>query len=335
MRSRIRIHFDRSDFTAFISKVIEVSLPQIRKMRRAYIVIDTITASVGERSSKLSDYHAEQLIEYLHQRLTVYQDEMIWFLFDEFSIVIDQSTVFRLLVTRKWSKKLVKRTTAQRSEILREKWKLRLTDWTADQLMFLNESAACERTDKSRSTLEASLMLIHWLNDRKYDWASVKVSLHVSQMLKRSKRWSILSTYTIEKYMTWEMHHDFIIKTIFLDFMWIRVLSQCTSDDSESRFVIIMNNARIHQSVELDQLCMKFEVLLIKLSSYSSDFNLIEIFFAVLKIWIKKNIDLIQYYTKSRDEFDEFLRDAVRSQRSQIEDDSDNLFRLADIDYNS
>ncbi len=80
---------------------------------------------------------------------------------------------------------------------------------------------------------------------------------------------------------------------------------------------------------------MKFEVLLIKLSSYSSDFNLIEIFFAVLKIWIKKNIDLIQYYTKSRDEFDEFLRDAVRSQRSQIEDDSDNLFRLADIDYNS
>jgi len=99
MRSRIRIHFDHSDFTAFISKAIEVSLPQIRKMRRAYIVIGTITASVGERPSKLSDYHAEQLIEYLHQRLTVYQDEMIWFLFDEFSIVIDQSTVFRLLVT--------------------------------------------------------------------------------------------------------------------------------------------------------------------------------------------------------------------------------------------
>ena len=80
---------------------------------------------------------------------------------------------------------------------------------------------------------------------------------------------------------------------------------------------------------------MKFEVLLIKLSSYSSDFNFIEIFFAVLKIWIKKNIDLIQYYTKFKDEFDEFLRDAVQSQRSQIEDDSDNLFQLADINYNS
>ncbi len=178
-------------------------------------------------------------------------------------------------------------------------------------------------------------MLIHWLDDQKYDWSSIKVSLHVSQMLKRSKRWSTLSTYTIDEYMTWKMHHNFIIKTIFLNFMQIRVLSQCTSDDSESRFIIVMNNARIHQSVELDQLCMKFEVLLIKLSSYSSDFNFIEIFFAMLKIWIKKNIDLIQYYTEFRDEFDEFLRDAVRSQRSQVEDDSDNLFWLADINYNS
>ncbi len=55
----------------------------------------------------------------------------------------------------------------------------------------------------------------------------------------------------------------------------------------------------------------------------------------MLKIWIKKNIKLIQYYTELEDEFDEFLRDAVRLQWSQIEDDSDNLFWLADINYNS
>ncbi len=77
MQSRIRIHFDHSDFTVFISKVIEVSLSHIRKMRRAYIIIDIVAAFKDERSFKLSDYHAEQLIEYLHQRLTVYQNEMI------------------------------------------------------------------------------------------------------------------------------------------------------------------------------------------------------------------------------------------------------------------
>ncbi len=148
MRSRIRIHFDRLDFTAFISKVIEVSVTQIRKMRRAYIVIDIVTAFIDERSVKLSDYHAEQLIEYLHERLIVYQNKMIWFLFDEFNIIIDVSNLCRLLVTRKWSKKLVKCTITQRSEILRKKWKLRLINWTANQLMFLNESAACKQTDR-------------------------------------------------------------------------------------------------------------------------------------------------------------------------------------------
>ncbi len=149
--------------------------------------------------------------------------------------------------------------------------------------MFLNESVACKWTDKDLDQLKLLFMLIHWLNDQKYDWSSIKLSLHVSQTLKRSKRWSILSTYMIERYMTWKMHHDFIIKTIFLNFMKVKVFSQCISDNSESHFIVIMNNAWIHQFIKLDQLCMKFEVLLIKLSLYSFDFNLIEIFFAVLK----------------------------------------------------
>ncbi len=148
MRSRIRIHFDRSDSTAFISKATEVSLAQIRKMRREYIATGTVTASIGGRPPKLSDYHAEQLIGYLHQRPTAYQDEMAWFLFDEFNIIIDVSNICRLLARRKWSKKLAKRTAAQRSETLREEWKLRLAGWTADQLVFLDESAACERTGR-------------------------------------------------------------------------------------------------------------------------------------------------------------------------------------------
>ncbi len=84
--------------------------------------------------------------------------------------------------------------------------------------------------------------------------------------------------------MAWEVHHDFITKAIFLNFMRTRVLPQCTSGGSEPRSVVVMDNARIHQSIELDQLCMKFEVLLVKLPPYSPDFNPIEISFAVLKI---------------------------------------------------
>ncbi len=54
------------------------------------------------------------------------------------------------------------------------------------------------------------------------------------------------------------------------------MLSICNSEGVESRSVMIMNNARIHQSAELDELCESFEVHLAKLSPYSPDYNLIE-----------------------------------------------------------
>ncbi len=126
------------------------------------------------------------------------------------------------------------------------------------------------------------------------------------------------------------MHHDFITKEIFLNFIRSQMLFICNSEEIESRSVMIMNNARIHQSAELDELCESFEVHLVKLSLYSSDYNLIKSLFSVLKAWIKRNNKLVRWYDKSNEKFDEFLRVAVRSQRKRV-DDSEILFRLTDI----
>ncbi len=144
------------------------------------------------------------------------------------------------------------------------------------------------------------------------------------------KRWSILSAFFIDEYIAWKMHHDFITKEIFLNFMWSQMLSICNSEEIESHSVMIMNNARIHQSAELDELCESFEVHLVKLSLYSPDYNLIESSFSMLKAWIKRNDELVRWYDESNEKFDEFLRIAIRSQRKRV-DDSETLFRLTDI----
>ena len=91
-----------------------------------------------------------------------------------------------------------------------------------------------------------------------------------------------------------------------------------------------MNNARIHQSAELDELYKSFEVHLVKLSFYSSDYNFIESSFSMLNAWIKRNDQLIQWYDEFNKRFDEFLKVAVRSQRKWV-DDFEALFRLIDI----
>ena len=100
--------------------------------------------------------------------------------------------------------------------------------------------------------------------------------------------------------------------------MQSQMLSICNSEEIELRSVMIMNNARIHQSAKLDELCESFEMHLVKLSFYSFDYNFIESSFSVLKAWIKRNDKLVQWYDESNERFDEFLRVAVRSQSVTI-----------------
>jgi len=92
---------------------------------------------------------------------------MVWFLFDDFGIVVDRTTICRLLAKRKWSRKLAKRKAAQQSDTLRKECKLRLAGWTVDQLAFLNESAACERTGEWPASTISSLYADSAVGDRK------------------------------------------------------------------------------------------------------------------------------------------------------------------------
>ena len=69
---------------------------------------------------------------------------------------------------------------------------------------------------------------------------------------------------------------------------------------------------------------------LVKLSLYSFDYNLIESLFSMLKAWIKKNDQLVQWYDEFNERFDEFLKIKVRSQKERV-DDSEALFHLIDI----
>lgn len=75
-----------------------LSVRQGRKMRRNWEQFGEIVKpqlkSPG-RPKKLSQRHHEALLEYWEERPTAYQDKMAWFLWDEFNLVVNESTVFR------------------------------------------------------------------------------------------------------------------------------------------------------------------------------------------------------------------------------------------------
>ena len=105
----------------------------------------------------------------------------------------------------------------------------KLADYTAEQLVFIDESAANEHT-----------------SHRKYGWAPVGVAPHEYRRLERSKRWSVLPAYTIDGFIAWEIEHGSFSQELFEDFIENKLLSICNSFLGVC-LLIMINNASIHQ----------------------------------------------------------------------------------------
>jgi hypothetical protein len=96
---------------------------------------------------------------------------MRWFLFNEFNIIVNERTLRRLLRRKRWSRKQMQMRAKQQSMELRLEWITRIKDYTREQFVFVDESAANTRT-----------------LDRKYGWSEVGVPCRGVQALKREKR---------------------------------------------------------------------------------------------------------------------------------------------------
>ena len=150
------------------------------------------------------------------------------FLWDEFGLSTSESTVSRVLKRLRISRKVLQWQAAQPSKELREHWAVRLTEWTPNQLVFIDESAANECTA-----------------DRKYGWAPIGQRAIESIELKRSERYSILPAYTIDGYITWIIRQGSITGNIFNEFIEEYMLLAC-NEYLRPCFMLIIDNASIY-----------------------------------------------------------------------------------------
>ena len=211
------------------------------------------------------------------------------FLFDEFDLQVSTPTIYRTLTKARWSRKAVRARAAERSHELRALWIGRQATWNASQLVFLDESACNERT-----------------GDRKFGWAPIGRGCEVSHPTKRSERWSVLPALSVDGYLSYIIYQGSITAEIFEQFVEQQVLPHCTPYPGP-RSIIILDNATIHKSAWLANLCEEHSVLLIFLPPYSPDFNPIEATFKDLKAWVKRNHRLAEEY----ESFEAFLHLAV------------------------
>lgn len=261
-----------------------------------------------------------------------YLDELQYHLFDAFEVIIDELAVWRALQRLNWSRKRLQRIARQRNQQLRDGWFAKLSQWRADQLIFLDESAACERTGMSPSGLYRRVRLTT-AGDRRYGWSPRGMRAYITQDLRRSKRWSLLPAYTVNGYLEWIIYQGSITAAMFNDFVRDLILPHCGSyTASEPLSVIICDNASVHHNCELAEMCEQAGVRLEYLPPYSPDLNPIETSFATLKAWIKRHQDIAEGYAEAGD-FAAFLDMAVRAQAGA--GDPGNIFRKSGIYYRS
>jgi len=121
----------------------------------------------------------------------------------------------------------------ERNQDARDDWIQRLSEWNADQLLFVDESAANERT-----------------MDRKYGWAPIGLPCKETQSIKRSERWSILPAYSLDGYIAWDIIHGSYNTVLFNTFIENHVLPLCNPYPGPQS-IIVMDNASIHRSLVL------------------------------------------------------------------------------------
>jgi transposase len=153
-------------------------------------------------------------------------------------------------------------------------------DFYDDQLVFLDEPAASGFT-----------------KGRKFGWLIVGWPAVKERDLGRSEWWSILPAYTKDGYMAWKILQGSYTKQIFNRFVYTEVMSPMNtySGDRPPRSVLVMDNARVHRSEELQQMCSGAGVLLVYFPPYLPDYNPIEPSFNQIKQWMRKNRDKLQH----------------------------------------
>ena len=183
---------------AILTGPYAVNMRALQRMRCHWLQYDTVfipNDSPGGRPKIINQYIEKQLLRYLKERPMSYLNELIYMLFDEFDIAIDENTVWRTLHRLDWSHKRMRRMANQRNAFLSKSWFAALTDWRVDQLIFLNESTTCERT--GRHPAAPISQILKSSGDRRYGWASLGMRPWISEEFKRSKRWSLLPAFTI------------------------------------------------------------------------------------------------------------------------------------------
>lgn len=291
MRSRIIRFLFRHWRPDAIAKEVGCSVTTVYEYQENLFMYGSISAPRRRRLGrpcKITIAAGDSLIEYLERYPWTYQKEMAWFLWEEHGIFVHQSTISRELKKRGWSGKKLQRY-GRRNEELRQHWQASMNNVTAEQLVFIDETAFNETTG--------------W---RRMAYAPIGQPARYHGDINRGHNWSVLPAYTVDGYLPCtSIREGWFNADLFYQWVIDELLPYCTPYPGP-RSVVAMDNASIHCNPRVEEAIRAHGCEIRYLPPYSPDYNPIELSFSVLKAWFRN------HYASIRPEFEGTFGQLIR-----------------------
>lgn len=255
-----------------IARAAECSIRSVKRVRSSLRHFGNVKAPRAPpgRHKLITLDMLQALQRQLLDKPGMYLSEMNAFLADQYNVRVSDMTISRTLKAAKWSNKLNARVAQQRNADLRDYCAYRLSDFHSWQLVFIDESAFHRP-----------------MGLRKKGWAPVGVRPVQVAHYSRGYRFQILPAYSQDGILLSRIYQGSTDGPIFEDFIE-QLLHHC-GRYPEPKSVLVMDNVAFHYSDRLFQLCDEAGVKLVHLSPYSPDLNPIEMYFAVVKAFVKRH----------------------------------------------
>lgn len=126
---------------------------------------------------------------------------------------------------------------------------------------------------------------------RRHGWSRINQPAVVHQPFQRGCRVSALAAFDTSGFFAWKSTEGTFTRQKFHD-VFVQEICPLLQPWPMPRSIVILDNAKIHMYLELQQAIQRSGSVLIFLPPYSPQLNPIEQGFALLKKWLQKHADL-------------------------------------------
>lgn len=227
---------------------------------------------------------------------------MQWFLSEHCGVFVHTTTISKRLATVGWSKKKADIIASARDEAPRSYHLNIMAEYSAEQLVYVDESGVVEKRDRQRRT----------------GWSPKGAQPSPTAPLDLSSRLHLLPALTTEGLLDLRVYRGSTDRRGLI--VWLRrnVIPKMNRFPGKHS-VLVMDNTTWRHGPDLDALRDEFGIRIIYLPPYSPDFNPVEGYFGDVTVALRKHSRFKLDKWDSPEEFGDFLAETAREVGSNLE----------------